>query len=319
MSFFKDQRANLVSPSGIMGGGTDSLTSTHTQGRFKKYYWRDLQPTSSTNFQWTDLDGQVASALANNHKFTLLLNLNSGNPAGTKYQQLPQWLETAGAVFYFVHNDNHDEDIYSVLSWDPVVLAYALNLIAAIGARYDGKIHSISMGGFGLTTEWGIILDDGGLAADGKSTAAARAAWIVSSETLMMQYAANFHSTTFVAALSQVGLDDLTLQTVVDYGLNLFGTHLGFENWGLNANSTTGYLPNSIIYNHRTTNPVGFQMTGNATTGTGGNLQGTLREAMEAGVAMGAHYLQVFGEDTANPIYFTDLDEVSAELLAQSL
>ena len=42
-------------------------------------------------------------------------------------------------------------------------------------------------------------------------------------------------------------------------------------------------------------------MTGNATTGGGGDLQGTLREAMEAGVAMGAQYLQVYGDDVANP------------------
>ncbi len=56
-------------------------------------------------------------------------------------------------------------------------------------------------------------------------------------------------------------------------------------------------------------------MTGNATTGGGGDLRGTLRQAMDAGVAMGAQYLQVYGDDVANPIYFDDLDAVAAQLL----
>ena len=158
------------------------------------------------------------------------------------------------------------------------------------------------MGGLGSSTE--MHMPDTFPYPDGKDIDAASAAWIISSNTIIAQYAAHLTRTPFVAALAvpfNGTVGTTALQSVVDTSLSLYGSRIGFENWGLNAESSTGYLPNAIIYDHRLTNPVGFQMTGNATTGGGGDLRGTLRQAMEAGVAMGAQYLQVYGDDIANP------------------
>ncbi|MEO7723626.1 MAG: hypothetical protein ABIU29_04825, partial [Chthoniobacterales bacterium] len=58
------------------------------------------------------------------------------------------------------------------------------------------------------------------------------------------------------------------------------------------------------------------------TSGGGGNLCGgsgnpppCLRAAMDNGVSLGAQYLQVFGSDITNPIFFADLDYISTVLL----
>ncbi len=307
--------ADSLSPSGIIGGGSASWTNPHTAGRYKKYYWKDIQPTSSTAYDWSDLDSQVASAVANKKQFVVLLNLNSGDPTAG-IGALPSWLITAGAKAYPMVSTKTGETLYQFLPWDPVWQSHALTFIAAFCDRYDGQLASVSMGGLGGTTE--MHMNDTFPYPDGKDIVAAAAAWVISSNTIIAQYAAHLTKTPFVAALAvpfNGTIGTTALQSVVDTSLSLYGSRIGFENWGLNAESSTNYLPNAIIYNHRFTNPVGFQMTGNATTGGGGDLRGTLRQAMDAGVAMGAQYLQVYGDDVANPIYFADLDAVAAQLL----
>ena len=306
--------ADSLSPSGIAGACPIGLTSPHSSTGYKKYYWVDLQPTSGTEYNWSDIDAQIAIAAANNKKFIVLLNLNSGNPSNG-IAALPAWLINAGAKAYPLVG-GHGDPLYQFLPWDPVWQSNALAFIAAFCDRYDGQLASVSMGGLGSSTE--MHMPEVFPYPDGKDINAASAAWIISSNTIIAQYAAHLTRTPFVAALAVpfAGTVGTTaLQSVVDTSLSLYGSRIGFENWGLNAESSTGYLPNSIIYDHRLTNPVGFQMTGNATTGGGGDLQGTLREAMEAGVAMGAQYLQVYGDDVANPAYAKDLDAVAAELL----
>ncbi|MEO5717500.1 MAG: hypothetical protein ABIR29_02890, partial [Chthoniobacterales bacterium] len=314
-SLVPDVFAGNISPSGIVGGGAAAFTNPHTSGRYKKYNWIDIQPLSGTAYDWSDLDSQIATAAANKKQFVVLLSLNSGDPT-IGIAALPAWLISAGAKAYPMLNAKTGQTLYQFLPWDPVWQSKALTFIAAFCDRYDGQIASVSMGGVGSSTE--MHMPDTFPYPDGKDISAAAAAWVISSNTIIAQYAAHLTQTPFVAALAvpfNGTIGTTALQSVVDTSLSLYGSRIGFENWGLNAESSTSYLPNSIIFNHRFTNPVGFQMTGNATSGGGGDLRGTLRQAMEAGVAMGAQYLQVYGDDVANPIYFADLDAVAGELL----
>lgn len=297
-----------------------AFTNSHCAGRFKKYYWKDIQPTSATAYDWSDIDSQIAAATANKKQFTVLLNLNSGDPAGG-IGALPAWLIAAGAKAYGITNDNHGTVLYQFLPWDTVWQGNALTFIGAFCDRYDGQLASVSMGGLGTTTEMHLPTTF----PDGKTTEEAAVAYIFSSGAIIKQYGAHLHKTPFMMALAvpfagKLGTD--TLQTIVDSSLALYGARLGFENWGLNATSSSAFLPNKIIFDHRLTNPVGHQMTGSETTGGGGNLCGNggptppcLRAAMEAGVKLGDQYQQVFGEDVANSAYSTDLDAVTAELL----
>ena len=301
----------FVSPSGILSGSSTAFTNDHVDGRYRKFYWADFQPTDENNFSWDVLDGLVASAQSAGKTMVVNLNLNSPDP--TKgLVGLPQWLIDKGATVYNV--DSHDSLLPAFLPWDPVWQSYALKFIAAFGDRYDGQIASVSMGGLGISTETHMPEPS----PDGKTTQEAADAWLASSSLIAAQYAAHLKQTSIIAAISvpysgTAGIN--ALQSFADNAVALYGKQMGFENWGLNANSSQNYLPNKIIYDHRLTNPVGFQMTGGATSGGGGDLQGTLREAMEAGVALGAQYLEVFGSDCDNPIYFDDLDAVSMELL----
>ncbi len=312
----------FISPHGIIGGGSAAWTSPHTQGKYKKYFWIDIQPTSESAFSWTDLDSQVADANAQNppKQFIVLLNLNSGD-AALGLAGLPAWLTAKGAIAYNTFDENNQIYTYKFLPWDPIFQQYVLAFIAAFCDRYDGQIASVSMGGFGTTTEFGVPLPS----PDGKTDQQVADAWLPAAAALTAQYAAHLKKTVFIAAIKNpisgtLGLT--TLQTYVDNALALYGSQLGFENWGLNASTDQSFLPNSIIYNHRLTNPVGFQMTGSATTGGGGNLCGgsglpppCLRAAMDNGVSLGAQYLQVFGSDITNPAFFADFDYISTVLL----
>ena len=302
-----------LSATGIIGGGSAAWTNAHCNGRYKKYYWIDIQPDSATSYNWSDIDSQVASATANKKKFVLLLQLNSGDPS-KGLDGLPKWLTDAGAVPYPILNSNHDTSTYQYFSWDPVFQSNALTFIAALCDRYDGQIAQISMGGLGTTTE--MHMPDTFPYPDGKDIAAASAAWVTACNKIIAQYAAHLHKSTFTAALalpfaSPYGAD--SLNAVVNQSLTLYGSAIGFENWGLKVGSSQSYLPNAIIYNHSATNPVGFQMAG-STGGGGAPLGGTLREAMEAGVALKAQYLQVYGSDIVIDTLWPDLDAVTGEL-----
>ena len=106
--------ADNLSPSGIIGGGSAAFTNAHTSGRYKKYYWKDLQPTSGAEYNWSDIDEQIATAAANNKQFIVLLNLNSGNPSDG-IGALPSWLITAGAKAYPMVGTKTGETLYQYL------------------------------------------------------------------------------------------------------------------------------------------------------------------------------------------------------------
>ena len=106
--------ADNLSPSGIIGGGSAAWTNPHTSGRYKKYYWKDIQPTSSTDYNWSDLDSQIATAAANKKQFVVLLNLNSGDPTAG-IGALPSWLITAGAKAYPMVGTKTGETLYQYL------------------------------------------------------------------------------------------------------------------------------------------------------------------------------------------------------------
>ena len=321
----------LTGGAGLSVGGTyyvrDRTTDTFklaaTSGGPAIDFTTDITtPSSVVGYDWTDIDSQLASATANNKKFILLLNLNSGDPS-RGLAGLPAWLNNLGATPISLLNPNHSAYLYQYISWDAVFKTWALNVIARLCDRYDGQIHQISMGGLGGATEMHMPdtypYTTGGGPFDyvtGDNVAAPL--WVAVVNDLIAQYAAHLTQTTFTAALAipfatgTYGPD--SLNSVVNTSLSLYGSRIGFENWGLNALSSTSYLPNSIIYNHRLINSVGFQMAG-STGGGGAPLHGTLRQAMEAGVALGAQYLMVYGSDIVIDTLWPDLDAVAAELL----
>lgn len=327
LGFTVDPASSLpfISPLGIMGGGSAAWTNPLCAGRYKKYYFVDLQPDNENSYKFgpnDDIPQQIAQAKANNKKFTILLTLNSGDPS-RDIAALPAWLIAKGAVAHHVYNSHQGSYLYQFLSWDPIFQLYAFQLIGTLCTMFDGDpLVSITMGGLGATCEIGIPIPS----PDGKTVAEALAAWQVSSAAFIAKYAMHLKQTAFIAALSNpVGVPDggdVALQTMVTNALALHGNRIGFENWGLNANSSNSFGADKIIQDHSPTNPAGFQMTGNETSGGGGDLCGQggghsppcLRLAMEAGVNLGAQYLQVFGDDVANPAYATDLAQVAAEL-----
>lgn len=294
----------LISPEDLFEMGPHGYENAHVQGRFQKLFWRDIQPTSGASFNWDIIDQAIANAVASGKQYTLALSLLAAQP-GT---ELPAWLKTLPGINVYSVEGNE-----AILPWDVVGQPYVLALAAAVCQRYDNQFRSIVMGGMGLTPETYIPSPS----PDGKTDAQALTAWEAACTVIIAAYADNLEHSTFTMALGVPitgTAGQASLNTVVNAAVGLYGAQFGMEQWGLNAHSTIGFAPNLIIYNHRLTNPVGFQMRGSV-AGGGGGLDGTLREAMDCGVALGAQYLQIYASDCDDPVNWADMDEIRLLLL----
>jgi hypothetical protein len=80
-------------------------------------------------------------------------------------------------------------------------------------------------------------------------------------------------------------------------------------NCSLNAHSGTGYLPNKFVQEWSATNPCGLQFL-TSTQGFGGHtMGGSLAQALDAGVKLGAHWIEIYpldGDNAANAKLLTD-------------
>ena len=59
---------------------------------------------------------------------------------------------------------------------------------------------------------------------------------------------------------------------------------------GLNANSNNGFLINKLIQDNDLGRATGFQLIGSSDGSVGGDLNGTLEQALTAGAALGADW-----------------------------
>jgi hypothetical protein len=62
-------------------------------------------------------------------------------------------------------------------------------------------------------------------------------------------------------------------------------------------------LINQLIQDNDTGRATGFQLTGSSDGSVGGDLQGTLQEALAAGNSLGADWIEIYAVDAMNPIY----------------
>jgi len=141
------------------------------------------------------------------------------------------------------------------------------------------------------------------------------AAWVASSTLMVDTYASNLSTTPFIiAAGTPFSEGDATeaLTTVVDHGLlyPLFG----IMQWGLKADSNTGFYINNWILNYDLGRATGFQITGASDGSVGGDIGGTLEECFIAADAMGADWVEIYGADADNPIYAALLQKYNSLL-----
>ena len=273
------------SPHGLyeIGGG---FTNPGISGYRAELKWATGNP-SEGSYDWSRIDGLIDDAVSYHKQISLTLRILSDYPA---------WIVAKGAKVYNAPKGP------MLLPWDPVAQPAIIAYIKAVCTHFDGKLDYLTMGGMGRRTETYMPLpSEIGL---DMTIDEAIAAWVASSTLVIDTYAANLNTTPFIiAAGTPFSEGDATgaLTTVVDHGLlyPLFGV----MQWGLNAESNTGFYINNWISDYDVGRATGFQITGASDGSVGGDLKGTLEECFIAADAMGADWVEIYGADADNPIY----------------
>lgn len=80
-----------------------------------------------------------------------------------------------------------------------------------------------------------------------------------------------------------------------------YSVRFGIMNCSLNARSSPQYPPNKLVGEFHDTNPVGLQFL-TSTKGFGNHdLGGTLAQALDAGIALHAQYIEIYSTDADDP------------------
>ena len=264
--------------------------------------WSRVQRTVDGPYDWSGPD--AALALAQKH----------GKQIGLSFVALmapPEGLEAAGCKFVQLS--------YGRIPWinDPVFLAKWTAFIKAAGARYDGKVDYIAMGGLGRVIESGIGATPDDIRA--LDALGGLAGWEAAVKAITDAHAAAFLQTPFIFTASKPYRSPAapaSLKRVLDELAQKYPKRFGIMNCSLNAHSNTGYLPHRYVQKYSATNPVGLQFL-TSTRGFGKHrMGGTLAQALDAAVALGAHWIEIYpldGDNAAN----ADLLKATAAKLAQ--
>jgi hypothetical protein len=252
--------------------------------------WSDLAPSKGV-YDWTSVD--AIFDIAAEHDRTIGLSVSAG-------LYTPQWVYDAGATKYQLLDGTGGS---MPLPWDPTFQTYWLPFVQAMGARYEGNptLGYIVISGLSQNLETNLsssTADDAALKALGGIDA-----WVAAAKKIIGVYASAFPTTPFFITASRVFTDDFdndALRQVIDWGVATYPGRFGLMNTTLNANSSTVYYPNEAIYTYKDTQPVGFQMLCSSIKDPV-RLGGTLDEALLAGIALGAQFVEVYQSDADAP------------------
>jgi hypothetical protein len=262
--------------------------------------WNRVQKKVDGPYDWSGPD--AALALAQKH----------GKQIGISFVALmapPEGLEAAGCKFVQMS--------YGRVPWinDPVFLAKWSDFIKAAGARYDGKVDYIAMGGLGRVIESAIARKPSDMAT--LDALGGLSGWESAVKTITEAHAAVFRETPFIfTALKPYRSPEgqATLRRVVNDLAPKYPKRFGVMNCSLNARSRTGYLPNELVRKWSSTNPCGLQFLTSTRGFKGHSMGGSLAEALDAGVRLGAHWIEIYTLDGDNPTNAKLLKDTAAKL-----
>ncbi len=295
------------SPHGIFEMGSNANTNPTADGRRMQILWSDIQPNSAAEFNWSSVDAQLANAQQNQKQFGLSVVILSA---------APPWLASTPGVTTYQLPPKNGKTTSIVLPWDPVVQEKIVNFVTQLCQRYDGVVDYIVMGGLGFNTE--SYMPDPADIGLNMSVSEAATAWIASSNAIIDAHATHLYSTPCImaAGLPFTGHDGQdALSEVVDRATALYGSRFGIMAWTLSATSSTVSLVNSLISQYSPTHPAGYQfLCPAAGNDNGKTLGGTFQQALDAGIALGAHWFEVYSEDASNSAYAGPLGAAAAAM-----
>jgi len=276
-------------PHGLYEIGGDAWTNPGIGGWRAEIKW-DIANPSDGVYDWAKIDGLVSNSVRYHKQLGLSVRILSS---------VPTWVKNLPGVKMYTTPLGPDP---MVLPWDAVAQPKIIAFITALCQHFDGKLDYVAMGGLGYKTETYMPLPgDIGL---NMPIASYTTAWINSCNKLIDIYNTYLKTSPFVIA-GGVPFNDPgaagAITTVINHGL--LYPPFGIMQWGLKATSTNGFLINQLIQDNDTGRATGFQLTGSSDGSVGGDLQGTLQEALAAGNSLGADWIEIYAVDAMNPIY----------------
>jgi len=293
---FENVKAELTAPPpatkaphGLYEIGGDAWTNPGISGWRAEIKWDYANPSDGV-YDWKHIDGLVSSAVRYHKQLGLAVRILSS---------VPTWVKNLPGVKMYNTPLGPDP---MVLPWDAVAQPKIIAFITALCQHLDGKLDYMAMGGLGYKTETYMPLPSAiGL---NMPIASYTTAWINSSNKFIDIYNTNLKTTPFIVA-GGIPFDDpgasAAITTVINHGL--LYPPCGIMQWGLKATSTNGFLINRLIQDNDLGRATGFQLTGASDGSVGGDLQGTLEEALTAGQNLGADWIEIYAVDAMNPIY----------------
>lgn len=293
------------------------LDAPHVDGMALQIGWREVEPRPGS-FDWRRVDQMVNEARRRGKRVTLhLLPLHP-----------PQWLFSAGAEKYCFTMPSRGgfmqgRELCEVLPWDGVFLDRWSHLVAEFGKHYGGDQTILAVSVTAPTPE---MVLPGGIPGTPTFRDLERrynkqtylGAW----KRMIDVYQSSFPDKVKFVAPGIVLFDEFFADDVLGYAREKFGDKLWLFNAGLRADGVPqktmgrGHIA-ALLEDHAQSGMLGLQTIWNSTDDPGNRMRGSLRNALDQGLLMGARYYEIYAVDIGNPALQSDLADFRRRLAAR--
>jgi hypothetical protein len=322
--FFIQSQTNdekdLTAARGVFSLGVEKMTDAkissllqneNVDGFSLRAGWDEIEPREG-QYNWEVFDRVIKQTQSSNKK--IMLRVIAGTSS-------PDWIYTAGAqkLEYTDDNANHEsyeQKLFMPLPWDSIYLAKWKNFVSVFGEKYNDnpQVILIQMTGPAKAGEMHLVEKDNETfwSIYNYTDAKLENAW---KETIDAYSSAfpNKQIAIDIAKPLNFGNSWQAVQDIVAYIYEKRETHFAVQGNFLAAKTPENFQPYALIksYKDKTT---GFQMLAPFTGDGGARLGGTLREAIDKGLAVGADYIEIYSADVENPQLADDIKYAHDEM-----
>jgi hypothetical protein len=266
--------------------GEACWTNPNVAGVVLRTDWATTEPVAG-QYNWSFLDTGLALGQSNHKKIGISVVAGVSSPA---------WIYALGAKQFILTG-------YGPMPspWDAIFQSNWGQFLKQLALRYDSnpQLAFVTMAGPGRTVEYFFALSRADTA-QLISTVGIQG-WVTAANQNTDAYAKAFLLTPFFCAtgLPLRGEGPEAMTSVVQYGLSAYPGRFGVQSNALSARypTTTGPFPHTSVP-LAGLSPIGFQMLQPVASG---KLGGTLAQALTNGIALGAHFIEVYDSDCEDP------------------
>jgi hypothetical protein len=260
-------------------------TNPNIAGVVLRTDWATVEQAQD-QFSWAFLD--TGLSLAQSHNKKIIISVDGGTTS-------PSWIYSLGAAQFTLTT-------YGIMPcpWDSIFKYRWSRFLIQLGERYDSNpyLACVTLSGPARTIEYFFAQTS----ADAKELEAdvGVQGWID---------AANYNTDSFVDALPTTPVFCATgvpviwhgavaMTSVINYGFTKYPGQFGIQSNELSALPfQNGILPHTTLPAVGLS-PMGFQML---QTVASGRLQGTLQQALNNGISVGARFIEIYDQDCEDP------------------